>query len=224
MGADSAIHVEIPENLTPEPLGIAKALASVIKREKDKGEEVGLVIMGKQAIDDDAGQTGQMLAGLLGWSQATFASKVVIADGEKEINVTREIDGGGEEIKCKLPSVVTTDLRCVPSIFDLPRSQLINFILVTTTDRLNGMLSRVSHWKDSKASFNASCAPIEPRYATLPNIMKAKKKQIEKLTAEELRVDLTPRLEILKVSEPPKRQGGGKVNYIRFGLVRLMRC
>jgi electron transfer flavoprotein beta subunit len=112
MGADSAIHVEIPESLSPEPLGIAKALKAVIEREKEK-EKVDLVIMGKQAIDDDAGQTGQMLAGLLDWAQATYASKVVIGDGEKEVNVTREVDGGAEELKCRLPAIVTTDLRHV---------------------------------------------------------------------------------------------------------------
>ena len=111
MGADSGIHVEIPDSApSPEPLGIAKALRAVIQREK---EGVDLVIMGKQAIDDDAGQTGQILAGLLDWSQATFASKIEVLEGEKEANVTREIDGGLQELKCKLPLVVTTDLRCV---------------------------------------------------------------------------------------------------------------
>jgi electron transfer flavoprotein beta subunit len=112
MGVDSAIHVEIPESLSPEPLGIAKALKAVIEREAGK-EQVDLVIMGKQAIDDDAGQTGQMLAGLLNWAQATYASKVVISDDEREVNVTREVDGGAEELQCRLPAVVTTDLRYV---------------------------------------------------------------------------------------------------------------
>ncbi|KAF8517390.1 electron transfer flavoprotein beta subunit [Hysterangium stoloniferum] len=168
MGADSAIHVEIPDSLSPEPLGIAKALKALIEREKQK-EQVDLVIMGKQAIDDDAGQTGQMLAGLLDWPQATYASKVVISEDQNSVNVTREVDGGAEEIKCRLPTVVTTDLRTIHS-------------------RLN-----------------------EPRYASLPNIMKAKKKPIEKLSIEDLGVDLTPRLEILKFQEPPKRVGGGKV-------------
>jgi electron transfer flavoprotein beta subunit len=120
------------------------------------------VLLGKQAIDDDANQTGQMLAALLGWSQATFASKVVIADGEA--TVTREIDGGLETLKIKLPAVITTDLR------------------------LN-----------------------EPRYATLPNIMKAKKKPLDVVKPEALGVDVTPRLTTLKVVEPPKRQGGIKV-------------
>jgi electron transfer flavoprotein beta subunit len=111
MGADSAIHVEIPESApAPEPLGVAKALQAIIQREREKGG-VDLVIMGKQAIDDDAGQTGQMLAGLMGWSQATFASKLVVDPHNKVAHVTREIDGGLEELRCRLPLVVTTDLR-----------------------------------------------------------------------------------------------------------------
>ncbi|KAF7328834.1 putative electron transfer flavoprotein subunit beta [Mycena venus] len=167
MGADSALHVEIPESApAPEPLGVAQALRAIIQREKE-GEGVDLVIMGKQAIDDDAGQTGQMLAGLLGWGQATFASKVDVDTSAKTATVMREIDGGSEEIRCRLPLVVTTDLR------------------------LN-----------------------EPRYASLPNIMKAKKKPIEKFTAEDLGVDFTPRLETLKVTEPPTRVGGGKVESV----------
>jgi electron transfer flavoprotein beta subunit len=109
MGADSAIHVEMPDSApAPEPLGVAKALRAVIERQK---EGVDLVIMGKQAIDDDAGQSGQMLAGLMGWAQATFASKIEIDPETKMANVTREIDGGLEELRCKLPLVVTTDLR-----------------------------------------------------------------------------------------------------------------
>jgi len=165
MGADSAIHVEIPDSApAPEPLGVAKALQAIIERQK---EGVDVVIMGKQAIDDDAGQTGQMLAGLTGWAQATFASKVEVDTEKKTANVTREIDGGLEELCCKLPLIITTDLR------------------------LN-----------------------EPRYASLPNIMKAKKKPIEKLSADDLGVNLTPRLETLKVAEPPKRVGGGKVQTV----------
>ncbi|EPT00289.1 electron transfer flavo protein beta subunit [Fomitopsis schrenkii] len=162
MGADAGIHVEVADSAAaPEPLGVAQALRAVIAREKDG---VDLVIMGKQAIDDDAGQTGQMLAGLMDWAQATFASKVELDADKNEASVTREIDGGLEELRCRLPMVVTTDLR------------------------LN-----------------------EPRYASLPNIMKAKKKPIEKLSPSDLQVDLTPRLETLKVAEPPKRQGGVKV-------------
>ncbi|KIM78466.1 hypothetical protein PILCRDRAFT_824362 [Piloderma croceum F 1598] len=165
MGADSAIHIEIPDSApSPEPLGVAKALRAVIDRQS---EDVDLVILGKQAIDDDSGQTGQMLAGLMGWAQATFASKLEIDTEKKVANVTREIDGGLEVLRCKLPLIVTTDLR------------------------LN-----------------------EPRYASLPNIMKAKKKPIEKLSAEDLGVDLRPRLETLKVTEPPKRVGGGKVDTV----------
>lgn len=109
MGADSAIHVEIPESSpSPEPLAVAKTLKAVIERQK---EGVDLVILGKQSIDDDLGLTGQMLSGLMGWSQATFASKVDVDIAKKEAVVTREIDGGGEEVRCKLPLIVTTDLR-----------------------------------------------------------------------------------------------------------------
>jgi len=165
MGADSSIHVEIPESdPSPEPLAVAKTLQAIIQRQK---EGVDIVILGKQSIDDDLGVTGQMLAGLLGWSQATFASKVDIDVAKKEAIVTREIDGGGEEIRCSLPLVITTDLR------------------------LN-----------------------EPRYASLPNIMKAKKKPIEKLTPADLGIDYTPLLEVLKVTEPPQRIGGGKVENV----------
>ncbi len=115
MGADSAIHVEMPESApAPEPLGVAKALRALIEREKDKGG-TDIVILGKQAIDDDSGQTGQMLAGLMGWGQATFASKVEIDLDKKVANVTREIDGGSEEVMCRLPVVITTDLRWVLS-------------------------------------------------------------------------------------------------------------
>lgn len=111
VGADEAVHIEIPESAPqPEPLGIAKALAALIKKEGDG--KVDLVIMGKQAIDGDHGMTGQMLAGLMGWGQATFASKVELLDGDKEIKVTREVDGGLEEVKVRLPAIITTDLRC----------------------------------------------------------------------------------------------------------------
>jgi electron transfer flavoprotein beta subunit len=155
IGADRAILVETDVEL--QPLAVAKLLKSVAEKEKP-----GLVIMGKQAIDDDANQTGQMLAALMAWPQATFASKVVI-EGDKA-QVTREVDGGLDTISIKLPAVVTTDLR------------------------LN-----------------------EPRYVTLPNIMKAKKKPLENLKPDALGVDVAPRLKTLKVSEPPKRKGGVKV-------------
>jgi electron transfer flavoprotein beta subunit len=155
IGADRAILVQTDAEL--QPLAVAKLLKSVISKEQPK-----LVIMGKQAIDDDSNQTGQMLAALLGWSQATFASKVKIAGEAAE--VTREVDGGLETLSVKLPAVVTTDLR------------------------LN-----------------------EPRYVTLPNIMKAKKKKLDTLTPDALGVDVTPRLAILKVVEPPKRKAGVKV-------------
>ncbi|ORZ41353.1 electron transfer flavo protein subunit beta, mitochondrial [Catenaria anguillulae PL171] len=159
MGADRAVHVEIPEGTekTLEPLAVAKVLAKVAEKEK-----ADVVMLGKQAIDDDANQTGQMVAGILGWPQATFASKVEFAD--KALTVTREIDGGLQTIKTPLPTVVTADLR------------------------LN-----------------------TPRFASLPNIMKAKKKPLAKLSPADLGIDISPRLEILKVEEPPKRQGGGRV-------------
>jgi len=155
MGADRGVHVLTDAVL--EPLAVAKLLKAVIDK-----EQPGLVILGKQAIDDDCNQTGQMLAALLGWAQATFASKVEIA-GESA-TVTREIDGGLEKVAVKLPAVVTTDLR------------------------LN-----------------------EPRYASLPNIMKAKKKPIESMAPDALGVDISPRLTVLKVEEPPKRSAGVKV-------------
>lgn len=121
MGADTAVHVEIAESApAPEPLGVAKALRALIDRENEGDGKVDLVIMGKQAIDDDAGQTGQMLAGLLGWGQATFASKVEVDVAKREAVVMREIDGGSEEIRCRLPLIVTTDLRYVsPSLYIL---------------------------------------------------------------------------------------------------------
>jgi len=169
MGADSGIHIEVPESApAPEPLGVARALRAVVeRRRKDTATETDLVIMGKQAIDDDLGQTGQMLAALLGAAQATCASALEVDVEKRVARVRTEIDGGAEELLCTLPAVVTTDLR------------------------LN-----------------------EPRYASLPNIMKAKKKPIEKLTPADLGVDLTPMLEMVKVTEPPKRVGGGKVSSV----------
>jgi len=155
MGADRAIHIQTDAEL--QPLAVAKLMKAVAER-----EQPGLIILGKQAIDDDSNQTGQMLAALLGWPQGTFASRVEFADGE--LQVTREVDAGLEKVILKLPAVVTSDLR------------------------LN-----------------------EPRYASLPNIMKAKRKPIDVLTPEELGVDITPRLKLLKVEEPAKRQAGVKV-------------
>lgn len=152
MGADRAILIETSEDV--QPLAVAKLLKAVADKESPQ-----LVVLGKQAIDDDSNQTGQMLAALLGWSQATFASKVVVNGAEAE--VTREIDGGLETINVKLPAIITTDLR------------------------LN-----------------------TPRYATLPNIMKAKKKPLDVMTPDALGVNVAPRLKTLKVSEPPKRKGG----------------
>jgi electron transfer flavoprotein beta subunit len=159
MGADRGIHVLSDAEL--QPLAVEKLLKAIVAKEQPQ-----LVILGKQAIDDDSNQTGQMLAALLGWAQATFASKLKVEGGKAQ--VTREIDGGLETVEIKLPAVLTTDLR------------------------LN-----------------------EPRYASLPNIMKAKKKPIEQTTPEALGVDVAPRLVTLKVEEPPKRQGGKKVGSVQ---------
>ena len=155
IGADRAILVETSEEL--QPLAVAKLLKALVEKEAPQ-----LVILGKQAIDDDCNQTGQMLAALLGWGQATFASKVEV-QGDK-VHVTREVDGGLETLALSLPAIITTDLR------------------------LN-----------------------EPRYVTLPNIMKAKKKTLENVKPADLGVDVAPRLKTLKVSEPPKRSAGIKV-------------
>ncbi|KAF7724763.1 hypothetical protein EC973_000791 [Apophysomyces ossiformis] len=161
MGADRAVHVEVKDDATLQPLAVAKLL----KAYADKEANPDLWILGKQAIDDDSNQTGQMLAGLLNWPQTTFASKVEIEN--QSLKVTREIDGGLETVSTKLPAVITTDLR------------------------LN-----------------------EPRYASLPNIMKAKKKPLIKITPEELGIDITPRIQTLKVEEPAKREGGRKVESV----------
>lgn len=157
MGADRSIHVDVPEDKPLEPLSVAKLLKAIAEKEQSN-----LIFLGKQAIDDDAGQTGQMLAGLLNWPQATQASKVEL-EGDN-LTVTREVDGGVETLRAKLPMIVTTDLR------------------------LN-----------------------EPRYASLPNIMKAKKKKMEKKSLSDYGIDGTSRLKVVKVEEPPQRQGGGKV-------------
>ena len=158
MGADRAILIETDE--TVEPLAVAKLLKAVVA-----AEEPGLVILGKQAIDDDANQTGQMLSALTGFPQATFASKVELGDGS--VAVTREVDGGLQTIALKLPAVVTTDLR------------------------LN-----------------------EPRYASLPNIMKAKKKPLDKKSPADLGVDVSPRLKVVKTEEPAGRKAGIKVKSV----------
>ncbi len=155
LGADRGILVE--SDIELQPLAVAKLLAALVAREKPD-----LVITGKQAIDDDSNQTGQMLSALLGWPQATFASEIAFGDGSAQ--VAREVDGGLETIDVNLPAVMTTDLR------------------------LN-----------------------EPRYASLPNIMKAKKKAIDRLTPDELGIDVTPRLTTLKVEDPPRRQAGVKL-------------
>ena len=158
VGADRGIHVKADNYI--EPLGVAKILKKIIEKEKPD-----IVFMGKQAIDDDCNQTGQMLSALLGWPQGTFASKIEVKD--KSIQVTREVDEGLETIEINLPAIVTCDLR------------------------LN-----------------------EPRYASLPNIMKAKKKPIEQLVAKDLGVDILNRIQQLKVDEPPKRKGGVKVSSV----------
>jgi len=158
MGADRGLLIKTDSDV--EPLGVAKLLKAVVEEEKPE-----LVILGKQAIDDDSNQTGQMLAALLGWAQGTFASKVE-KDGDM-LNVTREIDGGLQTVSIKLPAIVTTDLR------------------------LN-----------------------EPRYASLPNIMKAKKKPLDVKEVGDYDVDISPRLETVKVTEPPKREAGVKVESV----------
>jgi electron transfer flavoprotein beta subunit len=158
MGADRGILVKT--DATVEPLGVAKILAKVVEQEKPD-----LIIMGKQAIDDDSNQTGQMLAALLGWPQGTFAFKVNV--GEGSIDVTREVDGGLQTVGLKLPAIVTTDLR------------------------LN-----------------------EPRYASLPNIMKAKKKPLDETSPETLGVDVAPRLKVIKTAEPGGRKAGVKVGSV----------
>jgi electron transfer flavoprotein beta subunit len=160
IGADRGILIETPDGATIEPLAVAKLLKAVTEAEKPD-----MVILGKQAIDDDCNATGQMLAALTGWPQGTFASKLVI-EGD-HVLVTREVDGGLQTVKLKSPAIVTTDLR------------------------LN-----------------------EPRYASLPNIMKAKKKPIDDKTPADYGVDVAPRLEILKTTEPPGRKSGVKVGSV----------
>ncbi len=165
MGADRGILVKTDQAV--EPLGVAKVLKAVVDE-----EQPDLVIVGKQAIDDDSSQTGQMLAALLGWPQGTFASKITIGDGKME--VMREVDGGLQTVSLAMPAIITADLR------------------------LN-----------------------EPRYASLPNIMKAKKKPIDEKTPEDLGVDAAPRLEVVSVAEPPKRQAGIKVESVEELLDKL---
>jgi electron transfer flavoprotein beta subunit len=165
MGADRGILVKTDQ--PTEPLGVAKLLKAVIEK-----EEPDLVILGKQAIDDDCNQTGQMLAALLGWPQGTFASKVMIGDGL--LDVTREVDGGLQTLTLNMPCIITTDLR------------------------LN-----------------------EPRYASLPNIMKAKKKPIDETSPETLGVDAAPRLRVLKTVEPPGRKAGAKVKSVAELVAKL---
>ena len=165
VGADKGILIETEEEV--QPLEVAKILKEIIKKNNPD-----LVLMGKQAIDDDSNQTGQMLAALLGWPQGTFASKLEI--NGKKINVTREIDGGLETLSMELPAIVTTDLR------------------------LN-----------------------EPRYASLPNIMKAKQKPIEKITPSELNIEIKQRLKTLKVTEPPKKESGIKIDSVQELISKL---
>jgi len=167
MGADRGIHVETEQNL--EPLHVAKLLKKIVEKEKPS-----LIFLGKQSIDGDNNQTGQILSGLLNSSQATNASKVVVSDDKQHVKVTREVDGGLESVTLKLPAVITADLR------------------------LN-----------------------EPRYATLPNIMKAKKKTLETLTPDALGVSLSPHLKVLQVEEPPKRSAGIKIASVEELIVKL---
>jgi len=167
IGADRGILIETPEGAIVEPLAVAKLLKAIVDAEKPE-----LVILGKQAIDDDCNQTGQMLAALLGWPQGTFASKVAIESGS--ISVTREVDGGLETVQLKMPAVVTTDLR------------------------LN-----------------------EPRYPSLPNVMKAKKKPLDVKSPADLGVDIAPRLKVLKIAEPASRKAGVKVGSVAELVAKL---
>jgi len=167
MGADRGLLVEVDEGTAVEPLAVAKLLAAIVKT-----EQPGLVILGKQAIDDDCNQTGQMLAALTGWPQATFASKIELADGKAQ--VTREVDGGLETISLNMPAVVTADLR------------------------LN-----------------------TPRYASLPNIMKAKKKPLDVKKPSDLGVDIAPRLAVLRTVEPATRKAGVKVKDVAELVAKL---
>ena len=169
MGADRGVHVAVDEASALEPLGVARVLAAAVA---DAG--ANLVLCGKQSIDGDDGQTGQMLAGLLGWAQATQAARVELDAEGDGVTVTREVDGGTETLRAKLPIVITTDLR------------------------LN-----------------------EPRYASLPNIMKAKKKPIVKKTLEEMGVDVRRRLETVRVEEPPPRKGGERVGDVNDMIAKL---
>jgi electron transfer flavoprotein beta subunit len=167
IGADRGILIETPEGAIVEPLAVAKLLKAIVDAEKPE-----LVILGKQAIDDDCNQTGQMLAALLGWPQGTFASKVAIESGS--ISVTREVDGGLETVQLQMPAVVTTDLR------------------------LN-----------------------EPRYPSLPNIMKAKKKPLDVKSPADLGVDIAPRLKVLRIAEPASRKAGVKVGSVAELVAKL---
>jgi electron transfer flavoprotein beta subunit len=167
IGADRGILIEIPDGAAIEPLAVAKLLKALAETEKPD-----LIVLGKQAIDDDSNQTGQMLAALLGWPQGTFASKIAIESGS--ISVTREVDGGLETVKLKMPAVVTTDLR------------------------LN-----------------------EPRYPSLPNIMKAKKKPLDVKKPADFGVDITPRLTVLKITEPASRKAGVKVKSVAELVAKL---
>jgi electron transfer flavoprotein beta subunit len=167
MGADRGVLIEIAEGATVEPLSVAKLLKGIAEVEKP-----GLILMGKQAIDDDCNQTGQMLAALLGWPQGTFASKIALSDDC--VHVTREVDGGLETLRLKLPAVITTDLR------------------------LN-----------------------EPRYASLPNIMKAKKKPLDIKKPTDFDVQTVPRLKVIKTAEPPARKSGVKVGSVAELVARL---
>lgn len=233
MGADSAIHILTPDapspSSNPEPINVARAIKAVVDRSKANGG-TDLIILGKQAIDDDSGSTGGMLAGMLGWGQGTFASKLEV-EKEGKVVITREIDGGLAKVEGKLPMIVTTDLR------------------------LNGKFdcNGIADAQDAYYAVLRLASTIEPRYASLvsdpfapasdccrptglntsqPNIMKAKKKKVETLKPEDLGLDFvcktsilpmfytdvvvkqTPRMEVLSVSEPAKRVGGGKVENV----------
>lgn len=190
MGADDGIHIELKDEkvdgASMEPLSIAKCLKAVVEKESPD-----IIIMGKQAIDDDSSQVGGVLAGLLSWPQANFASKVDLDTSAKSITVAREIDGGLETLSMPLPAIITTDLR-----LNEPRYASLPNIMKVRTD--SAWLLRIS------------------RRNILKNVGQAKKKPIKKMSPADLGVDMTPRLQTVKVEAPPARQGGGKVRQVRL--------
>lgn len=185
MGADSAIHVEVPEGTLVDPLAVARCLKKIVGEDKSD-----LVILGKQAIDDDAGQVGGMLAGMLGWPQGNFASSVKLDEKGESLVVEREIDGGLETLSMKLPAVLTTDLRLnEPRYASLPNIMKVSLSLLFSSSLCKDW---IAHSRDST---------------------QAKKKPVKKMTTADLGIDIASRLTVLKVVAPPVRQGGSKVRF-----------